>query len=617
MKIKLVVAVAMCLGLTASGLICAENGIDDRGSGGKISLDIKGMDVNDVLKMLAARAGLNIVLGKNVTGRSTVFLKDVDVRDAFEIIILANELAYETQGGIINIMTQRDYETQHGERFQDKKQVKTIQLKYAKAADLSRALTQIKTTVGRVIADEGSNTLCLIDTPGKLGEMEAFINSTDLPVQTKVYNLNYAQADKLMPKIQEALTKGVGAIRMDERTNKIAVTDFPAKLEELNQIISAFDEKTMQVVIDAQIVEISPRKDYFSAGVDWDYWLRKNVRLTGALPAAGLTDAAIIPNVLSFGVAAADQEVGSVSQYKSIIDALRVIGETKILSSPRVMALNNQEAKIMVGTKDAYITSSTSQTGETAITSQSVNFVEVGIKLYVTPTINRDGFVTMKIKPEISSATRTSITSQGEVTQIPIVTTSEAETAVMVKDGSTIIIAGLKKDKYEREVKKFPVLGDIPLIGYAFRNTRDEKTKTELVIFLTPHIVSGEENIAYTSLTQDKDIEYIQAQTQAPESVQLGRSQQYSDYLAELFDKIKIASRVISQSSERAKGRIQMAFTLGSDGYLVDEPRVVKTSNEQINLMARESIKSAQPFAPFPPEIDKQKETFNVKLTFE
>lgn len=125
----------------------------------KISLDIKGMDIVDILKMLAQRSGMNLVVGKNVTGRVTIFLKDVSIWDAFEIILLANDLAYEKTGDIINIMTQRDYELVFGDRFKDKKQAKTIQLKYAKAADLSRALNQIKTNVGRVVVDEGSNTL--------------------------------------------------------------------------------------------------------------------------------------------------------------------------------------------------------------------------------------------------------------------------------------------------------------------------------------------------------------------------------------------------------------------------------------------------------------------------
>jgi type II secretory pathway component HofQ len=117
--------------------------------------------------MLASRSGLNIVIGKNVNGKVTLFLKNIDPWDAFEIVILSNDLAYEKKGNIINVMAQRDYELLYGERFQDKKEARTIKLKHAKAADLSRALGQIKTNIGKIVVDEGSNTISLIDSPQK------------------------------------------------------------------------------------------------------------------------------------------------------------------------------------------------------------------------------------------------------------------------------------------------------------------------------------------------------------------------------------------------------------------------------------------------------------------
>ncbi|MCX5715108.1 MAG: hypothetical protein NT033_10015, partial [Candidatus Omnitrophica bacterium] len=244
----------------------------------KISLDIKGMDIIDVLKMLSTRAEMNMAIGRNVTGRVTLFLKDVDVWDAFEIILLANDLAYDRKGGIVNVMTQRDYELIYGERYQDKKQAKLIQLKYAKAADLSKALNQIKTNIGRVIVDEGSNTLVLVDSPQKIKDMEDFIARADMLLETRIFSLNYAQAEKISPKIQETITKGVGSMRIDERTNKIAITDYPERLDEIGKIIKAFDAKTPQVLIDAQIIDIKP-SDAFKMGVDWNFWIEKHFQI--------------------------------------------------------------------------------------------------------------------------------------------------------------------------------------------------------------------------------------------------------------------------------------------------------------------------------------------------
>ncbi len=305
----------------------------------KITLNIKGMDILDVLQMIAGYSGMNIVVGKNVTGRVTLFLKNVDTWDAFEIILLANELAYDKKGEIIYIITQRDYELQYGQRSDEKKKVKIIQLKYARAEDLSASLTQMQSNLGRIVTEAVSNTVVLIDTPEKIKDMQNFIDNIDLPVETRIFNLNYAQAEKLQAKIQDTITKNIGRIRIDERTNKIAVTDYPAKLDEISRILAAFDEKTLQVLIDAQIIEVKP-KDEFKMGVDWDFWLKKNLRLAASLPTSGAV------NKLSIGTAAAGKAPTESEQYKGIIDLLRTIGDIKIRSSPRIMAWNNQEARM-------------------------------------------------------------------------------------------------------------------------------------------------------------------------------------------------------------------------------------------------------------------------------
>ncbi|MDP1852592.1 MAG: secretin N-terminal domain-containing protein [Candidatus Omnitrophota bacterium] len=586
-------------------------------AGQKISLDIKGMDIVDVLKMLAQRSGLNIVVGKNVTGRVTLFLKDVNVWDAFEIALSANDLAYEKKGGIINVMTQRDYELQYGERQEDKKQVKVIALRYARAADLSRALTQIKTNIGKIVVDEASNTVVLIDTPVKIKELEDFIKETDLAIQTRVFSLQYAQADKLSAKIQEAVTKGVGSVKIDERTNKIVVTDYPEKLSEIAGIIREFDEKTPQVLIDAQIIEIRP-SDKFESGVDWDYWIKKNFRLAVSAPVAG------VANKLSIGTASGGTVPTEEGEYKGIIDLLRTIGDTKILSSPRIIAINNQEARILVGTKEPYATQTT-VTGEggTVTTAETINFVEVGIKLFVTPTINQDNFVTMKIKPEVSSAAEKYTTSKGE--RIPIVSTSEAETSVMVKDGITIIIGGLMKEEKSKIIKKVPVLGDIPLLKFFFQSKSDELKKTELVILLTPHIISGAS--AYTEFSEIKPLDGARFKMERGEIVAEKMStleekeeiaspqEEILDYYAVINKKIKQLSRLNFPQSK--KGKVDLVFVISSGGFLVGEPEVINAANESLASFAIKAVKDASPFPEFPVFFKKDQEKFRVSLSYE
>jgi type II secretory pathway component GspD/PulD (secretin) len=376
------------------------------------------------------------------------------------------------------------------------------------------------------------------------------------------------------------------------------------------------------VLIDAQIVEISPDKDEFTMGVDWDYWFKNNVRFVTTLAAPTLTSATTIADVLYLGMSAKNSANSPthLGQYKSIIDMLRVVGKTKILSSPRIMVLNNQEAKILVGTKDAYITSTTSQTsGSPTVTAQAVTFVDVGIRLFVTPTINHEGFVTMKIKPEISSSTRTSITSQNETTQIPIVSTSEVETTIMVKDGTTIIIAGLKKDQDESETKKIPILGDIPLLGAAFRNYKSEKTKNELVIFITPHIVSGDEPLDYVSLTKDKDISMLQNIAQAKSTGARKIGQDSRGYRKAVFAEIQRQAQRQKQALPKPypKGEAEVFFSLNSLGEFIDQPRVTSSTNPGLNSIVIDCVKQAAPFGVMPEELDREGESFKIKLSYE
>lgn len=575
----------------------------------KISLEMKGMEVVDALKILTDTPKMNIVIGKNVSGRITLFLKEVDAVDAFEMIISAADLAYEKSGGIINVMTQRDFELIYGYRFGNSKKTEIIHLKYIKVTELLKSLNQLKTGIGKVVADEGTNTVALIDAPLAVKNMVEFIAKTDIPVETKIFDLNYAQADKLSAKLQETVTKGVGLIRADERTNKIAVTDYPQKIDEIARIISSFDEKTPQVLIDAQLIEVKP-SDRFQMGFDWDFWIKKYFDLKASLPIN--TAGALLVGT------AASTSANAPGKFKAVVDILRTIGDTKILSSPRIMALNNQEAKIHIGTKDAYITSSTSQssTGPN-VTSQSVNFVDTGIQLRVTPSINRDGFVTMKIKPEVSDAVLTNLISQDLTTQVPIVTISESETTVMVKDGLTIIIGGLRKDTHVKTVKKIPLLGDIPGLGHLFRTIDDKVETDDLVILITPHIISGEKPYSGFAELPPKDgaVAKMSDGEIVINKVNANNKTAESDYYELITAKVKglaATGRIFGK-----KGQVRFSFALNSEGKLVAGPYILETTNASLNRHVMTAIRAAEPFPPFPPELNKGKEIFKICLEYE
>jgi len=183
--------------------------------------------------------------------------------------------------------------------------------------------------------------------------------------------------------------------------------------------------------------------------------------------------------------------VGQKRDLDFLIRYLQTLGNTQVLSSPKLAVVNNQEARIHIGERQAYVTTTTTTGQTTSTVSEEVTFVDVGIQLSVTPTINTDGYITMKIKPEISSVVSTLVTEPNK-NKIPIIDTSMAETTVMVKDGSTIIIGGLRKEEKTKDYDQFPYLGNIPVLGFLFKSGDQKTERNELLIMITPHIISGD-----------------------------------------------------------------------------------------------------------------------------
>jgi len=600
--------------------------------GKKISLEIKGMDIRDLLKILATRGNLNIVTGKNVRGKAEVFLKNVEVMDALEVILAANGLAYEKQGNIISVMTERDYELLYGEKSYNKKVTKTIRLRFARATEVGKSLNQIKTKIGKVIVNEDSNTLVLIDTPQSLENMETVAKNMDLPTETRTFVLNYAKAKDLEETIKQSLSNGIGTVKIDERMNKIMVTDLPHKMKYISKLISDFDEKDKTVLIEAKIIQITLSKDK-SYGVNWnavfagvDSVISSDVAVN--LP-AGVSS---WPNIFTYTRANGTAKDGT----KVILKMLEKLGKTNVLSTPRITVVNNQEAKVLVGTKEAYVTSTITQSDSTTSTADNVQFVDVGVSLSVTPTINEDGYINMKIKPEVSSAPNSLelTNADGSVrTSVPIVTTSEAETQLLVKDGTTIIMAGLMKDTRTDNRENIPLLGDIPLLGHFFRSKGKGNEKTELVIFLTPYIIS--EKVDASGNFQ----EYLSEHEKVGLSIQEGsvykqpiearmseaipsvskraviRPRNFSQYCVYVSDKI---TRFIERNKpiNARRQNIELKFVLTSRGFLKGEPSVSGNVDRETKDFIIKSVKANTPFLPFPPGHNQREETFRVEIYF-
>lgn len=462
----------------------------------KMSLDIRAMDVTQFLKFLTTEGNLNIVTSKSVAGPISLLINDVTIGDALEIVLAMNSFAYQVKNNIITIMTTAEFKTMYGVEFYDKRQTAAYQLKYASPKNVATILGNIKSDIGKIIYDDTTGILIVIDTPEKIKEMDNIINKQELPTisrvlptETKVYELKHAKVEAIKDEISKVLTTDVGTMRTDTRTNTMVITDLPYQLAKIGVLIEAFDRRTREVFIEAKIVEVT-LNDKFQWGIDW----------SAVIKLAGSASAITLMPEVSFPLALLPAAMGKMTVSSTanndlsvIIEALNTIGETRILSNPHITVEEGKESKIEVIEKQPYQEeTTTTASGGTTTSSKSYQWVNIGVSLSVTPRINQDGYISMLIKPEVSSITTWYGGAAQAAGAVPVVKSANAQTTVTIKDGVTIIIAGLVKDNKTKSEFKIPILGDLPMIGRAFQKINDEIIRTETVVFITPRIVTGD-----------------------------------------------------------------------------------------------------------------------------
>ncbi len=411
--------------------------------GGNVSLDFRDADIQNVLRILSYKSGVNIVAGPEVTGLITIKLQDVPWQKALQVVLETYGYAYEQRGNIITVTT--------------------------------------------------------IDNLKKRRE-DAKLLADQEPLVTKTYVLNYAKAADVKESIDKMKTDR-GSINMDERTNSVIVRDIPGNLELISAVIEQLDKTTPQVLIEAKIVETT-LSNTDKLGIDWV----AKATVTGSarphmwpftidtsnkyspynFPAIGDSDEGFQPDTVSSGFT-----LGTLSfaEAQAVFEMLTTRSDTNILSNPRIVTLDNKMAKITVGSQYPIPKYSYNE-DQAKLQVSDWEFKDIGIIFEVTPHVNNAGHVTLDINPKIT-AILDYVTVEN--TSMPQLSSEEVTTSVMIKDGETLVIAGLIKDQSTDVKKKLPILGDIPIFGLLFQKTEKTSVKTDLLIFLTPHIITQEQ----------------------------------------------------------------------------------------------------------------------------
>jgi MSHA type pilus biogenesis protein MshL len=294
----------------------------------------------------------------------------------------------------------------------------------------------------------------------------------------------------------------------------IQVRDYPEALQEVARFLEQMEASTQrQVLIQARFLEVTLSKE-FRTGVRWDNIQNELLNLDiSTLSLSWDTSGGTSAEGVLAITGAAQNLAGGDLVLSDLVEALETQGKVKALASPKVATLNNQTAIVKVARQDVFFTSEISQGEVSTLQSFTPNTIDVGVILDVTPQIAADGQIIMNIHPSITAEFDRVTSPDGS--EFPLLQIRETDTVVKVRDGQTIIIAGLIQETDSRQRTGLPCLVNLPLLRHLFGFTRDSAEKTELVILITPTVLTGK-RIEEVRAEDLRRIDLLEQQEQVP-----------------------------------------------------------------------------------------------------
>jgi len=411
-----------------------------------VEMHVADLELSTVLSMLSVQSRRNIVASRGVSGKVTANLYGVTLSQALDAILRPNGCVWQEDGGFIYVLTEAEYAER--ERSRAPPGVRVFHLKYITAEDASKLLAP------------------LLGPDGK-------ITTT--------------------PKSQA----GVGEGKKEDGGNSMAdedylvVYDAADRLEAIATVLKEIDARPKQVLIEATILRAQLNEDN-ALGIDFNILGGVNFQtLNSQSPGVTEINLGNLPqNVMHHtnmnfqtefnqGVPDGGFTFGIVKDTVAVfVRALEQVTDTSVIANPKVLALNKQRGEVIVGRRDGYITTTITETTAT----QTVQFLETGTQLIFRPFVGDDGYVRMEIHPKDSTGGLTPA-------NLPFENTTEVTTNIVVRDGYTILIGGLFREVSSAGRGQVPVVGNIPIAGALFRNSRDSTQREEVIILLTVRLV--------------------------------------------------------------------------------------------------------------------------------
>lgn len=458
---------------------------------GHFSLNVRDVDIRDMFLLLSQDSGVNIVADQDVAGKISIDFANLDLYSALYAITRQLGLSFRMDKGFIRVSKPR-------------LETKTFQFNYitgkrSSSSTMSAAISQGDNSGG---VSAGRSTSINISTSPSAAQSGGGTSSSTAQGNVNVTTTGTSDLWKELRRGLEVIIFGdsKGGSEGDssysrgdisgrkliiiESAGIIQVNDFSDNMENIEKFINDVERAIRkQVLIQAHIIEVT-LNDGYKLGIDWELLFRNSTE--------SFSLSQNLMNQPPTGVFVLDYQLNlPLKNITALLDAMKDQGQVKVLSSPKVATMNNQKAVIKLTTKEvSWVTNSYLNADGTIVLSYTNPQIdEVGLFLDVTPQIDDDGLITMQIHPSISDKLRDSISPDGKSTK-PVIDVREVDAMIKVKNGQTILIAGLIKEKIIDNTRRVPVLGDIPVLGALFKRVTQDKTKAELVILLTPYILT-------------------------------------------------------------------------------------------------------------------------------
>jgi len=391
--------------------------------------------ITDLLLVLTRGTRLSFVPDPDITGTFRGDLKNVTLRQAFEMVLQPYGFDYSVEGNIVRV-------------FKRRVETRIFDVNY-----IGTRRSSSRTAAGSSAVGANGSSAAIQEQD----ESDLFAD-----VATGIRTL-------LSPD---------GKFNLDRKAGLLQVSDYPDRLDKVSLYLDAVHNRaTRQISLQARVIEVV-LYDQFSGGIDWNLLMRQ---------AGGSVS---LPQPAAPGTAGTFAASLNSADSGALLKALSMQGKVDIVASPRVNAMNNEPAFMRVGTQDVFFktTSQVDSSGHVLQTTVEPQAITEGVMLSVTPQVSGDGMINLSINPSLTQRTGRSVSRQGDTA--PVLSVREADTLVRVHENETIVIAGLTKRREVKEQERTPVLGAVPGLGALFRRERPVTRNTDLVILLTPTIMT-------------------------------------------------------------------------------------------------------------------------------